>query len=74
MGTFVYLVSGNKSCNFMAKAKTCPLNMAHFTIPRKELTAYALGSRLLVFVINSVSKYFSPSSVHLWSDASTVLG
>ena len=74
MGTVVYLVSGSQSCNLMAKAKTCPLNMAHFTIPRKELTAYALGGRLLVFVINSVSKYFSPSSVHLWSDASTVLG
>ena len=74
MGAVIYLLSGSQLCNFVAKAKTCPLDMAHYTIPRKELMGYALGARLLIFIINSVSKYFTPSSVHLWSDASTVLG
>ena len=73
MGTVVYLVSESETFNFIAKAKTCPLNMSHFTIPRKELTAFALGARLLKFTLDATSSYFRPDSVHMWSDSTTNL-
>ena len=47
--------------------------MAHFTIPRKELCALSLGARFLKFILTTVSKYFKPNSLHLWSDSTTTL-
>ena len=35
--------------------------------------AISIGIRYLKFVINSISKYIIPSSVHLWSDSTTAL-
>ena len=43
--------------------------MSHFTVPRKELTALALGTRHLIFVVEALSKYVKASSLHIWSDS-----
>ena len=50
-----------------------PIKQNHFSVPRKELTALALGIRLIKFVMKSIQKYLKPSSVHLWSDSTTAL-
>ena len=73
LGVVVYLVKQDQSIMYTSKAKVCPIKMAYFTVPRKELTALSLGARYLNFVIITVSKYFTPSSVHLWSDSMTAL-
>ena len=73
LGMAIYLVSQEHSIFYTAKAKICPLKMAHFSIPRKELTALSLGARYLKFVMKAVTKYFHPASVHLWSDSMTCL-
>ena len=73
LGVVIYLVYQDKSVFFTGKAKICPIKQSHFTIPRKELCAFSLGARYLGSVINSVSKYFTPQSVHLWSDSTTTL-
>ena len=39
----------------------------------KELCALSLGARFLIFVANTVSKYFRPASLHLWSDRTAAL-
>ena len=73
MGMVIYLVGQRHSIMYTSKAKICPNKMAHFTIPRKELTAISLGTRYLIFVIKTATKYFKPASVHLWSDSTTAL-
>ena len=73
LGAVVYLVGGGRSVFYTSKAKVCPVRQDHFTIPRKELCAMALGVRLLKFVSVAVNKYFKPVSLHLWADASTPL-
>ena len=47
--------------------------MAHFSVPRKELTAISLGARYLTFVVKAITKYFVVTSVNLWSDSMTAL-
>ena len=47
--------------------------MVHFTVPQKEITALSLRARYINFVMNAISKYFTPTSVHLWSDSMTAL-
>ena len=73
LGMVIYLVSRNCSVMYTAKAKICPIRMAHFTIPRKELTGFSLGARYLKTIMKTVAKYFTPTSVHLWSDSTTTL-
>ena len=73
MGMVIYLVGQEHSIMYTSKAKICPIKMAHFTIPRKELTALSLGVRYLTFIIKAVTKYFNPTSVHIWSDSMTAL-
>ena len=73
MGMVIYLVGQEHSIMYTSKAKICPIKMAHFTIPRKELTALSLGVRYLTFIIKAVTKYFNPASVHIWSDSMTAL-
>ena len=73
LGVVVYLVSNGRSVFYASKARVCPISQAHFTIPRKELCALSLGARLVKFVADTVSKYFRPASLHLWSDSTTAL-
>ena len=73
LGVVIYLVGGGRSVLFASKARVCPIQQAHFTIPRKELCAFSLGARFVKFVVDKVSKYFHPASVHLWSDSTTTL-
>ena len=73
LGVVIYLVGPNHSIMYTAKAKICPIKMSHFTTPRKEFTALSLGARYLPFVIKAIIKYFTPVSVHLWSDSTTAL-
>ena len=73
LGVVIYFVSQDRRFMYSSKAKICPIKMAHFTIPRKELCALSLGARFLKFVLTAVSKYFNPISLHLWSDSTTSL-
>ena len=73
LGCVIYLVQKSLSRFYTAKPKLCPTKFDHYSIPRKELTAISIGIRYLKFVINSISKYIIPSSVHLWSDSTTAL-
>ena len=47
LGAVVYLVSPKSRVFISSKAKVCPIKMAHFKVPKKELTAKALGTRHL---------------------------
>ncbi|CAL4114269.1 unnamed protein product, partial [Meganyctiphanes norvegica] len=69
LGAVVYIVDSVRSVMFSSKAKVCPIKMAHFTVPRKELTGFSLGLRFLIFVFSAIKKYFNPSSMHIWSDS-----
>ena len=73
LGVVIYLVQKNTSRFYTSKSKICPIKSAHFTIPRKELTSISLGARYIKFVFNAISKYFTPKSIHLWSDSTTAL-
>ena len=73
LGVAIYLVGPKHSILYTSKPKICPIKMAHFTIPRKELTALSLGARYLTFVLKAVNKYFYPTSLHMWSDSTTAL-
>ena len=69
LGAVVYLVSPKGRVFISSKVKVCPLRMAHFTVPRKELTGMALGTRHLLFVSKALSKYIKIESHHIWSDS-----
>ena len=73
LGAVAYIVGSNSSCMFASKAKVCPLKFDSFTIPRKELVALSVGTRLAKFIIMSVEGLLSFSSVVLWSDSSNAL-
>ena len=73
LGAVAYIVSSNSSCMFASKAKVCPLKFDSFTIPRKELVALSVGTRLAKFIIMSVEGLLSFSTVVLWSDSSNAL-
>ena len=73
LGVVAYLVNLEQSKFFSSKPKVCPINMAHFTTPRKELAAFALGVKHLIFIIKSLSKYSNTTSFHIWSDSTLSL-
>ena len=73
IGCVIYLVQGKTRSFYTAKTKVVPIKQNHFSVPRKELTALALGIRLIKFVMKSIQKYLKPNSVHLWSDSTTAL-
>ena len=73
LGIVVYVVTSEGSSFFSSKPKVCPIKMAHFTVPRKELAAFALGIRHLIFVINAIGKYCKVTSHHIWSDSTLTL-
>ena len=73
LGVVVYLVTSKGSVFISSKPKVCPMRMSHFTVTRKELTAVALGTRHLIFVIEALSKYIKASSHHIWCDSTLAL-
>ena len=73
LGVVIYLVNAEHSVFFSSKPKVCPIKMAHFTVPRKELAAFALGVKHLIFVLDAISKYCTPASLHVWSDSTLAL-
>ena len=73
IGTVVYLVSSKSRVLISSKAKVCPLKMAHFTVPRKELTGMSLGTKHIIFVSKALSKYVKIESHHIWSDSTLSL-
>ena len=73
LGCVLYLVQDKRSKMYASKPKLCPVKFDHYSIPRKELTAISLGVRFLKFILNSIKKYFTPASLHLWSDSTTAL-
>ena len=73
LGVAVYMVSKQGSVLISSKPKVCPLRMSHFTVPRKELAALALGARHLIFVSEAINKYANIDSHHIWCDATLAL-
>ena len=68
-GTVVYLTSGNRVNFIIAKTRVAPVQT--LTLPRLELMAAVLASRVSKFVVNSLS--LQAHSLHLWSDSQIVL-
>ena len=73
LGAVIYLVNSEHSVFFSSKPKVCPIKMTHFTVPRKELAAFALGVRHLIFVLKAIEKYCNPKSQHIWCDSTLAL-
>ena len=69
----VYLVNGPSSELLSSKPKVCPIKMAQFSVPRKELAGLALGTRHLIFVSKALSKYTNAIPLHIWCDATLSL-
>ena len=73
LGVVIYLVNPSTSVFVASKPKVCPIKMASFTVPRKELGGVALGTRFLIFIIEALNKYIKVDSYHLWSDSTLAL-
>ncbi len=66
-GATAYICRGNQSTLIMAKSRVAPLKK--LTLPRLELMAAVIGSRLC----KHLQQNTSISQIHLWSDSQIVL-
>ena len=70
-GCCAYLVSEGRADLLMAKARVAPLKS--LTIPKLELMAALIASRVTVFIIDTFKLELTFSSVHLWVDSQVAL-
>ena len=68
-GAVAYLASNNHTAFIMAKTRVAPLK--ELTLPRLELMAAVVATRVSVFIIASLSLQETP--LYLWSDSQIVL-
>ena len=71
MGCCAYVVQNGVSSLLVSKARVAPVK--ELTIPKLELTAAILGSRLAKYIIKTFSHEITFTSVHLWGDSQIVL-
>ena len=72
VGYLQIAIADNICCSFvMSKSSLAPMRSKTMTVPRLELQAAVLASRLKVTVLDELK--LNIGSEHLWSDSATVL-
>ncbi|XP_065893821.1 uncharacterized protein [Dysidea avara] len=70
-GTVVYLCQQGEVCLVMSKSRVAPTRTV--TLPKLELMAAVMASRLANFVKSSLHSYNLSTNTHLWTDSQIVL-
>ncbi|XP_065886666.1 uncharacterized protein [Dysidea avara] len=70
-GTVVYLCQQGEVCLVMSKSRVAPTKTV--TLPKLELMAAVMASRLANFVKSSLHSYNLSTNTHLWTDSQIVL-
>ena len=70
-GAVVYIQQGNHISFVIAKSRVAPIKQ--LTLPKLELMAALVATRLAKFVITSFNGHFDDMLVNLWSDSQIVL-
>ena len=70
-GAIVYLHCKDNLSFVMSKNRVAPIKA--LTLPKLELMAAVTATRVAKFVQSSLSTYFQPIPVHLWTDSQIVL-
>ncbi|XP_065889723.1 uncharacterized protein [Dysidea avara] len=70
-GAVIYIQQGNEVSFVMAKTRVAPLSK--LTLPKLELMAALVATRLTKFVTESLNSFYPHMPVHLWSDSQIVL-
>ena len=70
-GAVVYLCKHNQISLVMSKSRVAPIKT--LTLPKLELMAAVMATRLAHFVRSSLIHEFSPVDIHFWSDSQIVL-
>lgn len=75
LGAIIYQLGQTHIIIFVSKTrpKVCPIEMLHFTIPRNELNVLSVCIRLIIFVYQTVVKYFTSVSMHFLKNSRTAL-
>ena len=71
-GAAIYAVQDAESSLLFSKARVAPLK--ELTIPKLELTAVVLATRLIEYVMNAYSQELHVEQVHIYSDSQVTLG
>ena len=72
-GAVIYLSKANQTCLAMSKSRVAPVKSV--TLPKLELMAAVMGTRLAKFIQSSLTphSHYLPIRVHLWTDSQIVL-
>ena len=70
-GAVVYIQQGSETAFVIAKTRVAPLKQ--LTLPRLELMAALVATRLAKFVVKSFNEHFDGISIQFWSDSEIVL-
>ena len=70
-GAVVYIRQGNHTSFVIAKTRVAPIKQ--LTLPKLELMAALVATRLAKFVITSFNGHYDGMLVYLWSDSQIVL-
>ena len=70
-GAVVYLCQGGQSSFIMSKTRVAPLK--ELTLPKLELMAAVVGTRLLKCILRSLLPIYTDIPFYMWSDSQIVL-
>ena len=70
-GAVAYICQGEKPSLIMSKTRVAPIKA--LSLPRLELMAAVVGTRLYKFIIASLPQHYSCIPVFMWSDSQIVL-
>ena len=70
-GAVAYLFLDGQSSLVMSKTRVTPIK--ELTLPKLELMAAVIGTRLLKLILDSLSPLWSGTPIHMWSDSQIVL-
>ena len=70
-GAVVYLCQGRQSSFIMSKTRVAPLK--ELTLPKLELMAAVVGTRLLKCILHSLLPIYTDIPFYMWSDSQIVL-
>ena len=70
-GAVAYLCLDGQSSFVMSKTRVAPIK--ELTLPKLELMAAVISTRLLKFILDSLSPLWSETPIHMWSDSQIVL-